>query len=52
LCYFSFEEKLEKAVKAAVKKTQCEQKTSNLSSQISILNTRKKYSISDLETTL
>lgn len=39
---FHLKKNLEKAIKAAVKKAQREQKTSNLSSQISILNARKK----------
>lgn len=53
LSYFSFEEKIEGALKAAVKKkTQWEQKPSNLSSQISILNNIKKCSIQDLATML
>lgn len=48
LCHFSFEGKLERGIKAAVEKTQGEQKPSNLSSQISIPNDIKKCSIKDL----
>lgn len=42
MCYSSFEGKPEKAIKAAVMESQWGQKTSSPSSQISVLNARKK----------